>query len=138
MDTDDDLRLSRRILRDIEARGRDLQGVIAQYTRFVKPAQDRFVTPSRRIADVIIPWHECASLHASSACSRHDLLLGEAFKLLLYGQLEQPACTALLLLQQMQHRSHDTRVPQPTCSPTASTPPSQIANDISHVPALLY
>lgn len=60
VDTDDDLRLSRRILRDIEARGRDLQGVIAQYTRFVKPAQDRFVTPSRRIADVIIPWHECA------------------------------------------------------------------------------
>jgi uridine kinase len=59
VDTDDDLRLSRRILRDIEERGRDLRGVIAQYTRFVKPAQDRFVAPSRRVADVIIPWHEC-------------------------------------------------------------------------------
>ena len=59
VDTDDDLRLSRRILRDIEQRGRDLKGVISQYTRFVKPAQDKFVTPSRRVADVIIPWHEC-------------------------------------------------------------------------------
>jgi hypothetical protein len=61
VDTDDDLRLSRRILRDIEHRGRDLKGVIAQYTRFVKPAQDRFVTPSRRVADVIVPWNECDS-----------------------------------------------------------------------------
>jgi len=59
VDTDDDLRLSRRILRDVEDRGRDVAGVIRQYTRFVKPAQDRFVTPSRRIADIIIPWHEC-------------------------------------------------------------------------------
>lgn len=61
VDTDDDLRLSRRILRDIEVRGRDLKGVIAQYTRFVKPAQDKFVSPSMRVADVIIPWHECAA-----------------------------------------------------------------------------
>ena len=60
VDTDDDLRLSRRILRDIEHRGRDLKGVIAQYTRFVKPAQDKYVTPSRKFADVIIPWNECA------------------------------------------------------------------------------
>ena len=61
VDTDDDLRLSRRILRDIEHRGRDLRGVIAQYTRYVKPAQDAFVTPSRRAADVIVPWNECAA-----------------------------------------------------------------------------
>ena len=33
-----------------------MEGVIAQYTRFVKPAFDRFVGPSRRHADVIIPW----------------------------------------------------------------------------------
>ena len=61
VDTDDDLRLSRRILRDVDVRGRDVAGVIQQYTRFVKPAQDKFVTPSRKFADVIIPWHECDS-----------------------------------------------------------------------------
>ncbi len=37
-------------------RGRDIAGVIEQYTRFVKPAFDTFVAPSRKHADVIIPW----------------------------------------------------------------------------------
>ena len=37
-------------------RGRDVGGVIEQYTKFVKPAFDQFVAPSRKFADVIIPW----------------------------------------------------------------------------------
>lgn len=37
-------------------RGRDIAGVIEQYTKFVKPAFDTFVAPSRKHADVIIPW----------------------------------------------------------------------------------
>ena len=37
-------------------RGRDIAGVIEQYTKFVKPAFDQFVAPSRKHADVIIPW----------------------------------------------------------------------------------
>lgn len=45
---DDDVRLARRIQRDVEHRGRDVGGVIQQYTRFVKPAFDQFVAPSRR------------------------------------------------------------------------------------------
>ena len=45
-----------RIQRDVACRGRDVAGVIGQYTRFVKPAFDNYVAPSRRNADVIIPW----------------------------------------------------------------------------------
>lgn len=37
-------------------RGRDVAGVIQQYTKFVKPAFDTFVAPSRKHADVIVPW----------------------------------------------------------------------------------
>ena len=56
VDTDDDLRLGRRIQRDIAERGRDVAGVIEQYTKFVKPAFDLFIGPSRKHADIIIPW----------------------------------------------------------------------------------
>ncbi|KAK9820353.1 hypothetical protein WJX72_009364 [[Myrmecia] bisecta] len=56
VDTDDDVRLARRIQRDVAMRGRDVAGVIEQYTKFVKPAFDTFVAPSRKHADVIIPW----------------------------------------------------------------------------------
>lgn len=55
VDTDDDLRLARRIKRDTISRGRDVDNVIAQYTKFVKPMFDQFISPSKRFADVIIP-----------------------------------------------------------------------------------
>jgi len=55
VDTDDDLRLARRIKRDTLSRGRDVDNVIAQYTMFVKPMFDQFISPSKRFADVIIP-----------------------------------------------------------------------------------
>jgi uridine kinase len=58
VDTDDDVRLARRIQRDVAVRGRDVAGVIAQYQRFVKPCFERYVSPSRRFADVIVPWHD--------------------------------------------------------------------------------
>lgn len=45
-----------RIQRDVADRGRDVAGVIEQYTKFVKPAFDTYVAPSRKHADVIIPW----------------------------------------------------------------------------------
>lgn len=45
-----------RIQRDVAVRGRDFNGVIEQYTKFVKPAFDQFVAPSRKFADIIIPW----------------------------------------------------------------------------------
>jgi uridine kinase len=55
VDTDADLRLARRILRDVRERGRSMESVIDQYTTTVKPMHDEFVEPSKRYADVIIP-----------------------------------------------------------------------------------
>ena len=55
VDTDADIRLARRILRDVCERGRTIQSVIAQYTSTVKPMHEEFVEPSKKYADVIIP-----------------------------------------------------------------------------------
>ncbi len=55
VDTDADLRLARRILRDVCERGRTMQSVINQYTTTVKPMHEEFAEPSKRYADVIIP-----------------------------------------------------------------------------------
>ncbi len=55
VDTDADLRLARRILRDVRDRGRSMESVIKQYTTTVKPMHEEFVEPSKKYADVIIP-----------------------------------------------------------------------------------
>lgn len=55
VDTDADIRLARRILRDVRERGRSMESVINQYTSTVKPMHEEFVEPSKRYADVIIP-----------------------------------------------------------------------------------
>jgi uridine kinase len=55
VDTAADVRLIRRLRRDIEQRGRTAESVIEQYLATVKPAHERFVEPSKRYADVIIP-----------------------------------------------------------------------------------
>ncbi|KAJ9135477.1 hypothetical protein P3X46_032658 [Hevea brasiliensis] len=55
VDTDVDVRLARRIRRDTVERGRDINFVLEQYAKFVKPAFDDFVLPSKKYADVIIP-----------------------------------------------------------------------------------
>ncbi|XP_027622450.1 uridine-cytidine kinase 1 isoform X1 [Tupaia chinensis] len=54
VDTDSDVRLSRRVLRDVH-RGRDLEQILSQYTTFVKPAFEEFCLPTKKYADVIIP-----------------------------------------------------------------------------------
>lgn len=55
VDTDADVRLARRILRDVRDRGRTMESVITQYTTTVKPMHEEFVEPSKKYADVIIP-----------------------------------------------------------------------------------
>ncbi|MCI4377868.1 hypothetical protein PGIGA_G00208200 [Pangasianodon gigas] len=55
VDTDPDTRLSRRVLRDISERGRELEQVLSQYITFVKPAFEEFCLPTKKYADVIIP-----------------------------------------------------------------------------------
>ena len=55
VDTDADVRLIRRLQRDITERGRTVESVIKQYTSTVRPMHLEFVEPSKRYADVIIP-----------------------------------------------------------------------------------
>lgn len=55
VDTDSDIRLTRRLTRDISQRGRDLKGVLEQYNRHVKPAFDLFIAPTMSHADIIVP-----------------------------------------------------------------------------------
>ncbi len=55
VDTDADLRLARRIQRDIDERGRNLDSVLSQYFSTVRPMHLEFVEPSKRYADLIIP-----------------------------------------------------------------------------------
>ena len=55
VDIDSDERLCRRLSRDIKTRGRDLRGVIDQYTSHVKPSFDYYIAPTRVYADLIVP-----------------------------------------------------------------------------------
>jgi len=80
VDTDDDVRLARRIRRDTVVRGRDVESVLNQYTRFVKPAFEKYVLPSKQKADIIIPWVDdnrvavdLITQHIRSKLSQSDL-----------------------------------------------------------------
>ena len=55
VDTDADVRLCRRILRDVEERGRTLESVVDQYVTTVKPMHEMYVEPSKKFADIIVP-----------------------------------------------------------------------------------
>ena len=55
VETDADVRILRRALRDVRDRGRTLESVITQYLTTVKPMHEAFVEPSKRNADIIVP-----------------------------------------------------------------------------------
>ncbi len=55
VDTDADVRIIRRIMRDVKKRGRTLDSVVTQYLTTVKPMHEAFVEPSKKKADIIIP-----------------------------------------------------------------------------------
>jgi uridine kinase len=55
VDTDADLRIIRRLMRDIKERGRSMDSVIEQYIKVVRPMHNQFIEPTKRYADIIIP-----------------------------------------------------------------------------------
>uniref|UniRef100_A0A671UCM5 Uridine-cytidine kinase n=1 Tax=Sparus aurata TaxID=8175 RepID=A0A671UCM5_SPAAU len=55
VDTDSDIRLIRRLKRDISQRGRDISGIIKQYNKFVKPAFEQYIEPTVQAADIVVP-----------------------------------------------------------------------------------
>uniref|UniRef100_A0A8C3U304 Uridine-cytidine kinase n=1 Tax=Catharus ustulatus TaxID=91951 RepID=A0A8C3U304_CATUS len=70
VDTDSDIRLVRRLQRDIMERGRDVAGVIKQYNKFVKPAFEQYIEPTVQVADIVVPRGEGRAQPAvGSGCS---------------------------------------------------------------------
>lgn len=55
VDTDDDIRIIRRIKRDMAERGRSLDSIIDMYTSIIKPMHEQFIEPTKKFADIIIP-----------------------------------------------------------------------------------
>ncbi|RDX84654.1 Uridine kinase-like protein 4, partial [Mucuna pruriens] len=80
VDTDADVRLARRIRRDTTEKGRDIGAILDQYSKFVKPAFDDFILPTKKYADIIIPRggdnHVAIDLivqHIRTKLGQHDL-----------------------------------------------------------------
>ena len=55
VDTDADIRILRRLIRDTKERGRSMESVINQYLNVVKPMHNQFIEPTKKYADIIIP-----------------------------------------------------------------------------------
>lgn len=70
VDTDSDIRLVRRLRRDITERGRGIEGVIKQYNKFVKPAFEQYIEPTMRLADIVVPRGETVETPPPSRFSR--------------------------------------------------------------------
>lgn len=80
VDTDADVRLARRIRRDTSEKDRDIGAILDQYSKFVKPAFDDFILPTKKYADIIIPRggdnHVAVDLivqHIRTKLGQHDL-----------------------------------------------------------------
>ncbi|CAG03918.1 unnamed protein product, partial [Tetraodon nigroviridis] len=103
VDTDSDIRLVRRLRRDITERGRDIEGVIKQYNKFVKPAFEQYIEPTMRLADIVVPrglflrWREHGGHRSDSPARSQPAGGGEA--LLASAQQTQPLPQTLSVLE---------------------------------------
>ena len=75
VDTDADVRILRRIMRDVKERGRSLDSVVEQYQSTVKPMHEQFVEPYKRRADIIVPkgGYNTVALDLILGCINHKL-----------------------------------------------------------------
>ena len=78
VDTADDIRLMRRIRRDLFERGRSIESILDQYDRTVRPMHIEFVEPSKRLADIIIPRGGHNRVAIEMVLSRIQMLLEQA------------------------------------------------------------
>ncbi|AWP10381.1 Uridine kinase [Scophthalmus maximus] len=111
---DSDIRLVRRLRRDITERRRDIEGVIKQYNKFVKPAFEQFIEPAMRLADIVVPrecFHLIFRLHRNMVAI--DLIVQHV-----HSQLEERELSVRALLASAQ-QTH--ALPQ-TLSVLASSP----------------
>lgn len=77
VDTDADVRIIRRIQRDIKERGRSLDSVIMQYLTTVKPAHEQFIEPTKKYADIIIPEGGYNRVAIDIMCSKVKSIIQE-------------------------------------------------------------
>ena len=77
VDTDADVRLLRRVRRDLKERGRSIDTILSQYEKTVRPMYIQFVEPSKRRADVIIPRGGHNHVAIEMVSSRINHLLAE-------------------------------------------------------------
>ncbi|MBE6114711.1 MAG: uridine kinase [Erysipelotrichaceae bacterium] len=77
VDTDADLRFIRRLLRDVEERGRTLESVVTQYVSTVRVMHNEFIEPSKRYADVIVPEGRENSVAIDLLATKIDAILRE-------------------------------------------------------------
>lgn len=82
VDTDSDIRLVRRLRRDISERGREIEGVIKQYNKFVKPAFEQYIEPTMRLADIVVPRGACIHIYTYLYAATEKVTL---FKYVLFG-----------------------------------------------------
>ena len=75
VDTPADIRFMRRLMRDIQTRGRSVESVVEQYMTYVRPMHEEFVEPSKRYADIIIPEGGQNSVALDAIISRVEHLL---------------------------------------------------------------
>lgn len=78
VDTDADVRLIRRLERDVVERGRTPESIVAQYLATVRPSHEQFIEPSKRYADVILP-------HGGMNAPALDVLLARVRELVSVG-----------------------------------------------------
>lgn len=76
VDTPPDIRFLRRLIRDVQSRGRSLDSVVQQYLSFVRPMHEEFVEPSKRHADLIIPEGGENQVALDAIIARVERLLG--------------------------------------------------------------
>lgn len=58
VDTPADTRLARRVVRDVQERGRDVQEVVDRWLKDVQPSYNTYISPMRKYADIVVPWHK--------------------------------------------------------------------------------
>jgi len=78
VDTDADVRILRRLTRDVKERGRSIESVVTQYINTVKPMHEQFVEPSKRYADIIVPEGGENMVALTMLCDKINALLANA------------------------------------------------------------
>ena len=77
VDTDADVRILRRLVRDVKERGRTIESVVSQYLNTVKPMHEQFVESSKRYADIIVPEGGENIVALTMLCDKINALLAE-------------------------------------------------------------